>query len=95
MGETVVAAVAATQVRLCGAIVVDKIGETESIRLNIDRYRDLLRAETASIVRLAIQSMLGEFEARLRLASIDVPHKRPSDLAAIIDVNQSADPAID
>jgi hypothetical protein len=50
---------------------MNKVGEAEIIRLNIDRYRDLLRTETDSIVRLAIQSMLSE--AKLRLASIRVP----------------------
>jgi hypothetical protein len=80
---------------LQGSAVVNEVDETEIIRRKIDHYRRQLHIETDPIVRVAIQSMLNEFEAKLRLASIRVPQKRPSDSAKAIDLDQSADPAID
>jgi hypothetical protein len=42
--------------------------EAEIIRLNIERYRRMLRSEQDESVRRAIQKMLDEFETRLILA---------------------------
>jgi hypothetical protein len=40
---------------------------TEIIRLNVERYRRMLRTDLDEITRRTIQGLLGEFEAKLPL----------------------------
>jgi hypothetical protein len=42
--------------------------DVEIIRLNVERYRRLLHTEVDETVRVAIQKMLKEFEAKLSSA---------------------------
>ena len=58
------------------------VDEIDIIRLNIERYRRLLKSEANQSARLAIQKILKEFEAKLSIAE-------PKDgRAARIDLHQ-------
>ena len=41
------------------------MNEVEIIRLNVERYRRILKIEVDETIRQAIQKMLEEFEAKL------------------------------
>jgi len=53
--------------------------EDDIVRLNVERYRRLLRSETDESVRDSIKRMLDEFETKLSAARID-PRKSRDDL---------------
>lgn len=44
------------------------VDEIDIIRLNIERYRRLLKTEADQSARLAIEKILKEFEAKLSIA---------------------------